>query len=76
MEAVLGYTFNTPNLAWEAVQLAGSGETLIGGRTTVKGNERLAIVGDAFSRAFFSLEWYHSGADKGNYASYVQGHGY
>ena len=57
-EAVLDYTFNNPNLLWEALQEAGSNVLSIGGRRIQNGNKRLAVFGDIVLDLVLANDWY------------------
>lgn len=65
LEDIIRYKFKDKSWAWEAVQVAGSGVYQIGGRNVPKGNQRLAVCGDAFVQKMLVHSWYHSGAAKG-----------
>ncbi|KAF1343865.1 ribonuclease III domain-containing protein [Delphinella strobiligena] len=69
LEYIIGYEFEDKSWAWEAVQVAGSGVYRIGGRDVSKGNQRLAICGDASVQKCLVHPWYHSGAAKGEWDS-------
>jgi hypothetical protein len=43
---------------WEALQVAGSGQNRINGRSAYDGNKRLAIVGDAAMALALTRPWY------------------
>jgi len=64
-ETIIGYAFHDKTLLWEALQIAGSGETRIGGRNIPKGNERMAVYGDSVLSAMLSESWFHKDATKG-----------
>lgn len=66
-EDIIGYQFTDSSLLWEALQVAGSGITTIGGRTVPKGNQRLAIIGDSAIQYALSTAWYESGGSLGMY---------
>jgi hypothetical protein len=44
--------------SWEALQVAGSGQIRINGRSAYDGNKRLAIVGDAAMALALTRPWY------------------
>lgn len=67
LEDIIDYVFQDKSWAWEAVQVAGSGVHQISGRNISKGNQRLAVCGDAFVQKMLVHPWYHSGAAKGLY---------
>jgi ribonuclease-3 len=43
---------------WEALQVAGSGQNRISGRSMYDGNKRLAILGDAAMALALARPWY------------------
>lgn len=59
-EVIIGYHPRKPAefYLWEALQVAGSGQNLIGGRRVYDGNKRLAIVGDAAMASAIAGPWY------------------
>ena len=59
-EAIVGYCPQKPQdyYIWEALQVAGSGQSRISGRSTFDGNKRLAIVGDAAMALALARPWY------------------
>lgn len=64
-QTIIGYSFQDPDLLWEALQVAGSGQSRIRGRNTSKGNERLAVLGDVRMASVLCEEWFTGPTDKG-----------
>lgn len=60
-EAGLHYKTRKPEKAyiWEALQVAGSGHNMIGGRNVPVGNKRLALLGDAVMPVTMIGHWYN-----------------
>ncbi|THX48484.1 hypothetical protein D6D06_09080 [Aureobasidium pullulans] len=60
-EAGLHYKTRKPEKAyiWEALQVAGSGHNMIGGRNVPVGNKRLALLGDAVMPVTMIEHWYN-----------------
>lgn len=65
---IIVYRFQNPNLLWEAVQVAGSGVYRIGDRDIMRGNENLAIYGDAVMASVLCKQWYTQGGNLGMYS--------
>jgi len=61
----VGYHFNDPHVAWEALQMAGSGVFFSGGRKISDGNKRLAVLGDLALELILCKNWYEGGDQKG-----------
>jgi hypothetical protein len=64
-EEIVGYHFNDPHVAWEALQMAGSGVFFSGGRKISDGNKRLAVLGDLALELILCKDWYEGGDEKG-----------
>lgn len=66
-EAILHYKTQKPEKAyiWEALQVAGSGHNMIGGRNVPVGNKRLALPGDAVMPVPMIEHWYNQGGALG-----------
>lgn len=67
LEYKIDYTFTDKSIAWEALQLAGNGTTIISSRDMPDGTKRLAIVGDIAIYMVLSVRWYHTGDSKGEH---------
>ncbi|CAC9888352.1 unnamed protein product [Aureobasidium pullulans] len=69
-EVIIGYYPRKPAefYLWEALQVAGSGQNLIGGRRVYDGNKRLAIVGDAAMASAIAGPWYEQDDTLGSVA--------
>ena len=65
-EQIIGYQFANKDLCWEALQVAGSGISSIGGRSIPDGNKRLGVLGDTLAAAIFCQSWYEGGTSKGD----------
>jgi hypothetical protein len=57
-EFITSYQFRNPYLLFEALQAPGSGVQIVSGRILHRGNESLAIVGDAALTSVLSTKWY------------------
>ncbi|TVY38226.1 hypothetical protein LOCC1_G007655 [Lachnellula occidentalis] len=66
LEGILGYSFDDPNIAWLALQAAGSG---IGGSD---GNKTLAMIGDAVMKLILLIDLAESGLPRGAIDSAIQ----
>lgn len=66
-EAIIGHAFNQKDLLWEALQVAGSGQSRIGGRDTTNGNQRLALLGDVVMGKVLCDAWFDSGSRRGRH---------
>jgi hypothetical protein len=64
---IIGYVFNDPHVLWEALQMAGSGVSVIGKRSVPDGNKRLAVLGDLALEIILCKKWYDGGDSKGMY---------
>ena len=65
-EQITGYHFKDEHLCWEALQVAGSGVVASGPRDFLKGNHRLAILGDTVLDLVLCGKWYESGQSEGH----------
>ena len=64
-QSAMGYMFRDKDILWEALNVAGSGDTIAGGRGFADGNKRLAILGDRVAETVMCSQWYPTGDDKG-----------
>lgn len=67
LQNLTGYTINDDDLITEVIWKAGP--TVIGGRVVPKGNERLAMVGDAAMYLAGLAEWYDANDTKGEHCA-------
>ena len=65
LQAALQRNFANADIAWETLNLAGSGITYAGMRSFPDGNKRLAVLGDRVLELVISQEWYESGDIRG-----------
>lgn len=57
--------FQQPDILWEGLQTAGSGISRIGNRNITRGNENLALYGDAVMAQVLCKQWYEQGESLG-----------
>ena len=65
VESIIDYNFIDPDILWEALQAAGSGNTSAGTRRFPDGNKRLAVLGDTVLQLVLVRDWYDSTATRG-----------
>ena len=64
-ESIIGYIFSDKDICWEALQVSGSGVMTSGRRFFQKGNQRLAVLGDAVLSSVLAKKWFEAGTPKG-----------
>lgn len=72
LEKKIGYTFTDKDVAAEALQLAGNGTTVVGGRVVLNGNKRLAVLGNLAVDVVLCSSWYEDGGSEGAWSAMRQ----
>ncbi|KAL9580523.1 MAG: hypothetical protein Q9212_004445 [Teloschistes hypoglaucus] len=58
LQDIIGYSFEDPSIAFEAVSAAGAAITSVGARRFPNGNKRLAVLGDTVLQLALAEGWY------------------
>lgn len=58
LQDIIGYSFEDPSIAFEAVSAAGAAITSVGYRSFPNGNKRLAVLGDTVLQLALAEGWY------------------